>query len=256
MSSPGPNSILFLGDVHLGGFEAEVNTHLEQDAAALIRHCTASGIDLVIHGDLFDYWMEYPGRMPDLGLPVREAVKAHADRYGPVRMVTGNHDNWMLGGLASEGFAPEAEFLRLRIDGRQLLVIHGDGLKDPAFGFPRPRWHRLIRHAVFYRIYRILPYTWALDIMRRVSRLRRRRGPDPAETRRLDTWVEASLRSGLADVVIAGHHHETRHRQIVGSEYLNPGAFHLTRTAVLHTGTRFRLVVWNATESRLEPFDD
>jgi UDP-2,3-diacylglucosamine pyrophosphatase LpxH len=242
--------------VHLGGFEAEENARLEQDAAALIRYCTTTGIDVVIHGDLFDFWMEYPGRIPDLGRPVREAVKAHAVRFGPVRMVTGNHDNWMLGGLVEEGFEPEAEFLRLSLDGRQVLVLHGDGLADPAFGFPRPRWHRFIRHGAFLRIFRFLPYAWALGIMRWVSIWRRRRGPDPAETRRLDAWVEAGLRSGLADVVIAGHHHETTHRQIAGSEYLNPGAFHLTRTAVLHTGSGFHLVVWNATESRLEPFHD
>lgn len=242
--------------MHLGGFDAEGNARLEQDTASLIRHCTDCGIDLVIHGDLFDYWMEVPGRMPDLGRPVRDAVRAHAARYGPVRMVSGNHDNWMLGGLASEGFATQSESLSLRIDGRRVMVLHGDGLADPAFGFPRPLWHRFIRHPAFYRLYRILPHAWALDIMRRVSLVRRRGGPDPAETRRLDAWVEAGLRSGLADVVIAGHIHETRHRQIEGSEYLNPGAFHLTRTAVLHNGTGFRIVVWNATESRLEPFDD
>lgn len=242
--------------MHLGGFGPDANARLEADAASLVRHCTAAGIGLVIHGDLFDHWMEYPGRTPDLGLQVRAAVREHAARFGPVRMVTGNHDNWMLGMLRPEGFEPESEFLRLDLYGREVFVMHGDGLADPSFGFPRPAWHRFIRHPAFYRAYRLLPYGWALGIMRRVSEHRRAQGPDPEDVRRLDGWIASRLRAGLADVVVAGHHHELRHRRIAGREYLNPGAFHKTRTAVLHTKTGFRLVVWNPAENRLDPLDD
>lgn len=256
MSSPAPNSTLFLGDVHLGGFGPDENAALERDTAALVRHCTGAGIGLVMHGDLFDHWMEYPDRTPDIGLEVRAAVRDHAARFGPVPFVTGNHDNWMLGHLRAEGFEPEPETLRLVLGGREVLVMHGDGLADPAFGFPRPGWHRFIRHPYFYRAYRLLPYDLALGVMRRVSLHRRAAGPDPRDVDRLDGWIAGYLAKGGADVVVAGHHHETRHRHIAGREYLNPGAFHLTRTAVLHTTTGFGLVVWNATETRLDPFHD
>lgn len=211
---------------------------------------------IVIHGDLFDYWMEYPGRTPDIGRKLREAVQAHSDAVGPVRMVTGNHDNWMLGMLRQEGFEPESEFLRLDIDGRRVLVMHGDGLADPRFGFPRAGWHRVIRHPVFYRAYRLLPYATALGIMRRISVHTRMKGPDQADIRRQDGWIATYLESGGADVVIAGHHHETRHRRFTGREYLNPGAFYRTGTVVLHTKNDFGLVRWNPVENRLDPFHD
>lgn len=256
LSSPAPNSTLFLGDVHLGGFDPAFNARLEADASALVRHCTDEGIRIVIHGDLFDYWMEYPGRTPDIGRDLRDAVKAHSEAVGPVRMVTGNHDNWMLGMLRREGFEPESEFLRLDIEGRHVFVMHGDGLADPRFGFPRPVWHRMIRHPLFCRAYRFLPYAMAIGIMRRVSVHKRRKGPDPADIRRLDGWIASYLESGGADVVIAGHHHETRHRRFTGREYLNPGAFFRTRTAVLHTTTGFSLVSWNPTANCLDPFHD
>lgn len=256
MSSIEPNNTLYLGDIHLGGFDEATNARLEEDAASLVRHCTRNGIGLVLTGDIFDYWMDYPDRSPDIGQTFRRAVQAHAARFGPVPMVTGNHDNWMLGRLRDEGFSPVSEKLLRSAGARRVLIVHGDGLTDPSLRHPRPFWHRFIRHPAFYRLYRMLPFDTALGLMKWFSARQRANAPQPEDTEPLDRWAAYALDLGLCDVLIAGHHHETRHRHLAGGEYLNTGAFYRTRTAVLHTNTGFGLVVWNTAAHRLDPLHD
>ncbi len=251
MSSPAPNSTVFLADVHLDGFDAATNAALERDAAVLVDHCAEQGIGLVFLGDLFDAWMEYPGRTPDSGRRFRDAVSLYARRHGPVPGVSGNHDYWTLGLLAEEGFELGSEHIRIDIGGRRVLLLHGDGLADPAFGFPRPFYHRVLRHQAFVALYRfLLPFERALGLMKWFSRWQRNRHPEPDDTETLDQWAVSALKRGLADVIVAGHHHEVRHVKIDGGEYLNTGAFHRTRTLILHTNGQFNAVVWDSQHQR------
>lgn len=239
--------------MHLDGFDAATNEALERDAAALIDHCAENGIRVVFLGDLFDAWMEYPGRTPDSGRRFREAVSRYARRHAPILGVTGNHDNWTLGLLAHEGFQLGSEHLDLTIHGRRVLLLHGDGLADATLGLPRPFYHRILRHKAFVSVYRLLlPFDRALSLMAWFSRRQRSRHPQPDDTDTLDRWAASALKQGLADVIIAGHHHEVRHVKIDSGEYLNTGAFYRTRTLVMHTNGRFNVVLWDSQHQRFQ----
>lgn len=238
--------------MHLDGFDAAADEALDRDAAALVDHCADNGIRVFFLGDLFDAWMEYPHRTPDSGRRFRAAVTRYAASHGPIRGITGNHDNWTLGLLAEEGFELSSEHIRIDIDGRRVLLLHGDGLADAAFGFPRPLYHRILRHRLFVAVYRaLLPFERALGLMRWFSRWQRSRHPEPDDTETLDRWASEALKTRVADVIIAGHHHEARHVKIDGREYLNTGAFYRTRTVVMHTNGQFNVVVW---DSQLQRF--
>ena len=64
--------------------------------------------------------------------------------------VTGNHDNWDFGYFDSVGFDTEHEYRILQTqDGLRVMTFHGDGLRDPAFRYPRPFVHRLLRNRMF-----------------------------------------------------------------------------------------------------------
>jgi len=247
LSSTAPNRTVFLADTHLGGFDDATNAAIEHDATELVRYCAANRIRLIFHGDLFDYWMEYPGRKPPYALQFRDAVKNYADEHGAVLSITGNHDNWMLGQLSEEGFDIRHEHEYIDLNGRRALVLHGDGLRDPAFGLPRPMFHRILRHPAFVRMYRfILPYEWALGIMRWFSMWQRKRRPEADNTEPIDQWAMSALQNGWADVVILGHHHDIRHMKTPKGEYLNAGAFYRTRTVLMHTNGHIKVVEWNS----------
>lgn len=66
-SSEGQNRYLFLSDAHLGGFSKEKNRKIEEDLIELVDYCLEQQIQIAVLGDLFDYWMEYPGSIPALG---------------------------------------------------------------------------------------------------------------------------------------------------------------------------------------------
>ncbi len=191
--------------------------------------------------------MEYPNQKPPYALKFRKAVKTYADEHGSVLSITGNHDNWMLGLLSDEGFDIRHEQEFVDLDGKRALILHGDGLRDPVFALPRPMFHRILRHPDFVRIYRfLLPFEWALGIMRWFSRWQRKRKPVADDTETLDRWAERALENGWADVVIAGHHHDIRHVKTIKGEYLNAGAFYRTRTVLMHTNGRVRVVEWDS----------
>lgn len=214
--------------------------------------CDRHSYKLFLLGDVFDHWMEYPGRTPDFGHGFRSAIRRYSERHGPVLHITGNHDNWTLGGLAHEGFDQISESARFDIHGRSVFLLHGDGLADPSLLFPRPLYHRVLRHPLFVRMYRfLLPMPLALDIMKGFSRWQRRRHPEHNDTETLDRWVLSALDRGLSEVIIAGHHHQVRHMKIGNREYLNTGAFFRTRTIVTHTDEGFRVVVWDSRNQSL-----
>ncbi|MEN9839806.1 MAG: hypothetical protein RL177_1285, partial [Bacteroidota bacterium] len=190
---------------------------------------------------------------PDFGRRFRAAVRDYARRHGPIPGVTGNHDNWTLGQLADEGFQLGTEHLELTIDHRRVFLLHGDGLADAALGLPRPFYHRILRHKAFVSVYRVLfPFDRALTLMAWFSRRQRSRHPEPDDTETLDRWAVSALKQGLADVIIAGHHHEVRHVKIDSGEYLNTGAFYRTRTLVMHTNGQFNVVVWDSQHQRFQ----
>jgi UDP-2,3-diacylglucosamine pyrophosphatase LpxH len=236
----------------LGGFDNAINAAIEHDATELVRYCASNRIRLIFHGHLFDYWMEYPGQKPPIALKFREAVKTYADEHGAVLSITGNHDNWMLGLLSEEGFDIRHEHEFVDLDGKRVLILHGDGLSDPAFGFPRPLFHQILRHPGFVWLYRsVLPFDWALGIMRSFSRWQRNRKPEANDTETLDLWAASVIRNGWADIVIAGHHHDIRHVKTTKGEYLNTGAFYRTRTVLMHTNGHIKVVEWDSQNHQL-----
>ncbi len=248
LSSPGPSrrQALFLADAHLGGFDAATNARIQADVIAVVRHCRASNTTLYLLGDLFDHWMEWPGKAPAFGNALRAELRNYVAEMGPVLTITGNHDNWTLDELASDGCDIEPEYRYLDLDGLKVLVLHGDGLADPAMGLPRPRMHRFLRHPVFVRWYRrLLPPAVGMAGMAAFSRISRCLSGDRPDTDRLDAWVRAHLRDRRADVVIAGHHHHLRDEHPAGGRYLNAGAFYRHRRLVLYANGSFRIVTVN-----------
>ena len=204
---------LFLSDVHLGGHTSTREKAVEKALMSLIRHAALHRIRMHVLGDLFDYWMEYPGWNPSLGSNVLDSFRDYHQTTGfRTTYVTGNHDNWTRGYFSSLGFDVQGEYKRLELDGRNIFMHHGDGLADPAFGYPRPFFHRVLRHPWFVRIYQTMfPPETGLDIMRRFSARKGKRLQFKGQG--LKKWSRQVL-SGtgadgekLADVMINGHVH-------------------------------------------------
>lgn len=244
---------LFICDVHLGGFDAQTNRQIERDLIRLIDYAESRNMRLWILGDLFDYWMEYPGHTPDVGSPVISRLARHIQTHGPLLYITGNHDCWTLDHFPRLGFDVEHEMRRIELNGCRTLLLHGDGLADPATRFPRPVLHRVLKNPYFLKVYRtLLPPRAGIALTRWFSRVKRMTRRDHRSSdRALREWAHRQLRDDAADAVVCGHHHNPVIQRLGDKIYLNPGNFFKDRMAGFYTNQQFQLVQWFGADNKL-----
>jgi len=120
---------LFLSDVHLGALSEKTERSVRHDLAELIRFCSKQEIMIHIHGDLFDYWMEYPNWKPEIGKDILKCFSDYMDKHGAINYVTGNHDNWTNGYFEKLGFNISHDFFDLSLGSKRIFLHHGDGLR-------------------------------------------------------------------------------------------------------------------------------
>ncbi|MEO1021838.1 MAG: metallophosphoesterase [Bacteroidota bacterium] len=249
------NGCLLVSDVHLQGFGDDTNRELEASFLSLIAYCTAQNLTLLILGDLFDYWMEYPRQKyaPAFGEPILKALKHHGEQVEPVLYITGNHDNWTFGHIASPEIEVEAEHRMISFDNRQAILFHGDGLADTAWDYQRPLYHRLLRNPSFIRVYQTLSSpkfgVWIMSRFSRLTRMLNISDPEP-----LNNLAKKMLYQSNIDLVFCGHDHLPRLIDFEGGTYMNLGAFHLHRTVGLVRQGEPMLFQWNATQGTLTKF--
>jgi len=120
--------VLFLADSHFHTErDAAEQRRLDAFLALLDRH--AGIADVVLMGDIFDFWFDYPhfvmkGYEPLLR--VLDRVRAAGSR---VHFVGGNHDIWAARYLHDRyGSDPAGGPVTLELDGQRVRCVHGDGL--------------------------------------------------------------------------------------------------------------------------------
>jgi UDP-2,3-diacylglucosamine hydrolase len=237
---------LFLSDVHLGAFSDEEERDTEHSLLSLIDYCMQNRIQIHVLGDLFDYWMEYPGHIPKHGQRVLNAFAEYNKQVAPATYITGNHDNWTRGYFQKIGFRVLHDYLELTLNDNRVFLHHGDGLLDPNHGMERPMLHRFLRDPHFIDLYQtLLPPVLGLKIMKWFSDMSRRRSL--YEPERLNRWSRTFLENTGIDTVLCGHDHIPRVETFSFGTYINLGTFFRHRTVAIyrHTNPGFDLVVWD-----------
>lgn len=236
---------LFISDIHYGAFADAVDQEIEKDLISLISYCKSNKIQIHLLGDLFDYWMEYPNFVPELGKKILDEFESYNEMVNPVTYITGNHDNWTLGHFRDRGFEVEEDFKILDLDNYHCLLHHGDGIGDPEFKLSRPIFHRLLRNKTFIKIYqKIFPPEAGLHLMKSFSQISKRNPVTDID--RLNKWAENLLQTSKFDVIISGHDHQPRVETFSYGTYINLGTFFQHRLAVMYTNYKFLPVKWNS----------
>lgn len=245
---------LFLSDVHLGGFSDEKNQFLENELIRLVDYCESNNIQIHILGDFFDYWMEFPNYIPEVGRSILDRFETYnLSTGGNTTYITGNHDYWTVSHFEERGFRVEHEFVELELDQKKILLCHGDGLAEKKFQLQRPLLHRFIRNPKFITFYKtVLTGKTGVELMKRFSAFTR--DEDEIDTERLSKWAEFMLHLFPYDVIISGHDHVPRKETFSGGVYINTGAFHRYKTFLKYTKGAFNLVTWNDGGNELKPF--
>jgi len=219
------NGTLIVSDAHLG---AAPPAHEEAFRAFL------SGIgdrtrDLVINGDLFDFWFEYGTVIQRRHFSVLRILRSLVDSGVRVRLVAGNHDFWGGSFLTEEiGIELLDGPVRTTLGGRQAILAHGDGLGSGDLGYKALK--KVIRGRPARAAFRWLHPDLSAGIIRVVSRTESRHGGTPdaeslGRSERLHEWTTAQFEAAPeVEVAALAHCHVPEIREIVpGRFYVNSG---------------------------------
>lgn len=248
--------LLFISDAHLGGFSDTENARIESELIQLINYCQRHDIRIAVLGDLFDYWMEFPDYVPSLGRQLLNRFEEYNQALGPSLYITGNHDNWTRGHLSDRGFRVVSEYVKITLEGKKILLLHGDGLADASFGLPRPFLHRLLRRSNFIKLYqRVLSPRAGLQLMKLFSKFNRWISSHEDNRAVLSGWARQQLQQSELDFVISGHDHIPRRKHFPFGSYINLGTFYEHRTMAFCNKNSVDLVFWETGTQSLQPFD-
>jgi len=234
-----------LSDVHLGAVPRET----ERALLRFLAHVGANAGQLLLPGDLFDFWFEWGKLIPGKHFRVLAALRDVVDAGVPVSMVGGNHDAWGGRFLVEEvGMTYTTGMLRLTLGGRPTLVAHGDGV---GVGDIKYRMLKaVIRSRAAIAGFRFLHPEIGLKIADRVSSTEEKVEEDPAMKGRA-RYIEAWARGALAaepelKLVVCGHSHVPVVQEVEpGRYYLNSGDWVRNRSyAVVADGEAPRLLEW------------
>ena len=215
-----------MADAHLG----EVPQVIEVAFHAFLDTVPQPGDELLIDGDLFDFWFEYGTVIPRRHFATVARLGALVARGIPVTFLGGNHDRWGGDFLRQDlriGYHPGPAELELA--GRRAFVAHGDGLTEQHWSGAFTHW--LLRQPAAVAVFRTLHPTIGFWIADKLSRTLADSTKNTAVLDRAEaaqaTYAKTLLerRPELALVVMAHTHRPRLDWLADGRAYLNPGAF-------------------------------
>ncbi len=215
---------IIISDLHLG---AVPRAHEEAFLSFLARVPEKTS-DLVINGDLFDFWFEYGSVVLRGHFRVLRALADVVDAGVRVRLVGGNHDAWGGPFLRDEvGLELISGPVITEVGGRRTYLAHGDGLGkgDVAHKIFR----RVSRHRWSIAAFRLVHPGLALGLAGGASVTERNfeRGDEDADLRatRLSDFATSLLREDDTVALVAlGHCHRPELVEVAPRRfYLNTG---------------------------------
>lgn len=219
------NTAIVVSDAHLGAASPEATEALHRFLRAVPDLCD----QLVINGDLFEFWFEYQSVISRAAFPTLDALAAVRRAGVELTLTGGNHDRW--GGpfwREQLGAKFHAGAVELELAGLRALVAHGDGVVDGELG--ARLLHRITRWPLTVKLFRALHPDVGYALVRRLAPLLAGSRDEDVVRRAAASQREYAERL-LAerqelDLLVLGHTHwaaivEAGPRRW----YLNPGAW-------------------------------
>lgn len=198
--------VYFIADAHLGIESAKLEEAKERDLLALLSYLSGRASLLYLVGDTFDFWFEYPWKVPTEHAAVVKAIAELVDSGTPVRFLGGNHDYWagpkleeMTGATVHRTPVIDTHF------GLRTFVAHGDGLPEGDLGYKVLR--SIIRNRIAIAAFSLIPAATGARIARWASGLSE---VTEERVRRAIPTMMSFLANKLAegyDVAVVGHVH-------------------------------------------------
>lgn len=215
---------LIVSDAHLGATADASRDRLID----FLERAPYTADELIVNGDLFDFWFEWRTAVPSEHFAVLRALARVVDAGVRVRHVAGNHDAWGGDFLTEQvGLELVEAPLVTEVGGRRTFLAHGDGLAGGDWGYRALK--AFVRSGPAVALFRALHPDLAHAVIDRISRTERdvEAGEHGAGERAevLSEHADRLLREDPSlQLVIFGHSHRPELREVEpGRHYLNAG---------------------------------
>jgi len=235
-----------VSDIHLGAVPPEN----ERAFLAFLAEAPRWGEDLLINGDLFDFWFEYKQVIPRGYMGVLTRLRDLVNNGMAVRFVGGNHDAWGGSFLEQEmGIEVLDGPIVTEVSGRRTYLAHGDGLGSADWGYRTLKW--ATRSTLGRGLFRWIHPDVGIPLARNASRTERAHALGPEADGSRGDYLAAHAEEILAeqsdiDLVLFGH----AHRPVLTE--VEPGRFYLNSGDWIHHNS---FAVISPDEIRLERFE-
>jgi UDP-2,3-diacylglucosamine hydrolase len=228
-------TILFVSDLHFG---RQIDDFERQRRDSFFRFLEAhAGVPrLVIAGDLFQFWFDLGSTIPRGYFDILQALARLRSSGSRIDYLAGNHDWWRGRFWEDElGVTIHPGDLTLQVQGRRILVQHGDGVGPGDHGYKLLK--RVLRHPLSRALARLLHPDLLLATAHRMDRLSHgHTSQQPIDIDRLRSAARDAFASGH-DALVLGHVHTQLHETVDTGELLVIGDWLTLHSYVqLHDG--------------------
>ncbi len=223
------DKIYFLSDFHLGVPDAESSLAREKRIVAFLDEAAKDAREILLLGDLFDFWFEYRHAVPRGHVRLLGKLAELHDRGIPVHLFIGNHDMWIFDYLPKEtGVILHRGPMVREWYGVRMLIGHGDGLGPGDHGYKFIK--KVFRNPVCQWLFARLHPNLGIGMANFWSGRSRKKNYENdrqwlgEEKEWLVHYCRQRLQEEHFDVMIFGHRHLPIDIEVApGSRYLNLG---------------------------------
>jgi UDP-2,3-diacylglucosamine hydrolase len=128
--------IYFASDFHLGAPNHISSLKREDIIVKWLNDVSADADEIILLGDIFDFWFEYKTVIPKGFSRLAGTLAALSDKGIRLRIFTGNHDLWMKDYFTHEFNAViHKKPVFLNFGNKTFYLAHGDGLGPGDYGY-------------------------------------------------------------------------------------------------------------------------
>lgn len=232
----------FASDFHLGASGNTTSVEREKRIVAWLKSISKDAKAIYLVGDIFDYWYEYREVIPKGHSRFLAQLRSIVDQGIEVHFFTGNHDVWMYSYFTDEyGIPIHRRPVERSIDGKSILVGHGDGLGPGDKGYKRMK--KVFTNPICQWLWSRLHPNFALWLMKSASSTSRKLDNEAEHFLGAEEWLvqyaERKQQEKKRDYYIFGHRHVPIDHTLSDGEgrYINLGDWlHHYTYAVLENG--------------------
>jgi UDP-2,3-diacylglucosamine hydrolase len=208
--------IYFASDLHLGAPDHERSRAREKHFVNWLRSIAGDVSELVLLGDIFDFWFEYKRAVPKGFVRLLGTLAELSDSGVSIHLFRGNHDLWYNDYLRDEIGAQIHHHPQERTwFGRKYFFAHGDGLGPGDKGYKRMK--KIVTHPLSRWAFHRLHPNFGIGLAHWVSQKGGDHNYDNRKAREawhhgqndyLYRYVRRKIQSGSdADCFVFGHRH-------------------------------------------------